>query len=114
MNHDRLGLMAITPLFKRLIYIAIAVGIYYYINSHYYYQRHIEGIYIALKVFIALQILAGATRTLLMPILGIAAFIFFLYLSDFTGQAIISSMDNFQLLGVSIFGILVTFMFKIK
>ena len=112
MNHHDQSLFAISPLFSRILIIAMAIGTYYFITMNDYFPVWNTYIYYAMKIIIAYEIVAGSARTLMAPILSLFAAIALFYLDkQYQFQAITPS-DTWQLVIMAIIGFFITLLFR--
>jgi hypothetical protein len=104
-NHN---LFSIRSIIVPVIFILIAASLYYYLSTEELFPQWINKINLALKIFIAFQIIIGAARSLIMPILMMITSIILWYLATYHGIAYFSSADIWQLIIMSGIGFIIT------
>lgn len=106
------NIFSIIPILPQLIFIAIAAGVFYYIHSHDIFSMWLSAIFIGVKIFIALQIIIGAARSLMMPILALSAGLLILFTTPIYHINLIAISDIWQLLIMAVIGFLITILAK--
>lgn len=108
MGYNKNGLFSVRPIITPIILIAIAIGVYYYIDTHYLFPKWLYTIYIIMKCFVALQIIVGSARSLLMPILALLAGAGLLFLIQKHGFVLVSTLTAWQLMITAMVGFVVS------
>jgi len=108
----RPGLFSVFSIIPQIIICAIVFGAYYYIVQQGYFPFWINYIYYAVKIIIALQIMIGAARSLIMPLLAIILGGLDLYMIQMQGTSLISGHDAWQLIIIGAIGIILTFIVR--
>ena len=103
---------SITPTFGPIVLIAITVAVYYYLASHSLFPFWISKIYLGLKIFIALEIVIGSAKTMMMPILTLIVGLLLLFVSQVYDINLIAATECWQLIFAAVFGFLVTLFLK--
>lgn len=106
-------LLPILPLVPHLIIIAITVGIYSFIVTNNYFPEWIDYIYWAVKIIIGFEVLVAAASTLWSPILGLVSGVLILFTDQVYNIAQISAADGWELIVVSLVGLLITIMVRL-
>jgi hypothetical protein len=106
------GLFSIASIIPHFILIAFVIGVYYYFSTHGLFPLWINYIYYGVKIFVALEIILGAGRSIVMPILALLGGILFLFTNQVYGMLFISPADAWQLIIVAFVGLLVTMLVK--
>lgn len=106
-------LFAIKPIFPPIILIFLATAIYYYIDTHNLFPDWLYAIYIVLKIFIALQIIIGSARSLMMPIVTLLAGILILFTIQIYDINLVSSVTAWQLLIMAVIGFVISIVIKL-
>lgn len=108
MRYNKNGLFSIRPIISPTILIACAIAGYYYIDTHYLFIDHLFTIYVVMKLFVALLIIIGSARSLLMPFLTFLVGITLLVLIQSHGITLISSVSAWQLIVVAAVGFVIS------
>jgi len=111
-NSEHFGRYAITPIFLPLVLIAIAVGSYYYLSIHEFFPLWISYIYIALKIFIALVIIIGSAKTIIMPLVTVIIGLLLIFTSQVHNITLISNADAWQIIFLGVFGFVISLLVK--
>lgn len=106
-------LFDVLPLIPRLLIIAIALGIYYFISTRYLFNEWETYIYYGVRIIIAYQILRGSAQTLLAPILTLVIALTLLTTDSTYHINGITTNDMWQLAIVGILGFFVTIFAKL-
>lgn len=106
------GIFNFTSIIPHLIVTAIVIGIYYYITKNGYFPEWSDYIYWGVKIIIGFQVLAAAARSLWGPIIGILSGLGILFSIPMYNISFASPADAWQLIIVSIVGVLVTVIVK--
>jgi hypothetical protein len=113
MRHKRNGhLFSLSSIFLHLILIAIIIGTYYYLSTNYLFPLWIDYIYYGGKILIALLIILASTRSALMPVITLASGLLILFLIQDYNIILISSVDAWQLIVMSVIGLFMTILVK--
>jgi hypothetical protein len=105
-NHNK-SLFDFFPILPHIIIIAAALGGYYFIRENGLFYDWQTFIYYGLKALIALEIILASARSFLAPDLTGQL------ISDYTSD-LITSVDGWQLLVVSMVGLLITALIRLK
>lgn len=107
-HHPRQSWFSITAIIPHIILIALALGGYYYLAVNDLFSEWIKYIYYAVKIFVAIEIILAAGRSLLGPLLALIAGLLFLYASQVYYYTFISMADAWQLIIVAMVGFGIT------
>ena len=105
-------LLSIRAILPHCLLIAIAVGGYYFLATHYLFSNWINAIYIGVKIFVGLQIILGSARCATMPILTLLIGLVLLFVSEVENIALISHSDTWQLILASFVGLIITLLVR--
>lgn len=103
---------SLIPTIRPIIFIAVLCSIYYYLQKHSLFPLWINRIYIALKIYIALEILFASAKTLMMPLLALIAGLLILFTGEVYHINLLSTMECWQLIFTAIIGFLITIFIK--
>ena len=109
----RNGLFAFSPLIPHFIIIAIVVIVYYFLTKYGLFPAWIHTIYYAVKIIIALEILAASAQTLLAPIITLIMGSLLIYGVQVYNIEILTYSDGWQLIIVALIGSLITIIRKL-
>lgn len=109
---NRNGWFSIMPIFPQLVAAIIVFIAYYYIQGQNLFPDRILYIYWGMKIFIALQILIAARRSLVGSLLAGALGLLDIYLISVNGVALLTSDDALQLIIAAGVGVLFTLLIK--
>lgn len=107
------GLFSLFSILPNLIRIAIYLAVYFYLLTHDFFPQWLGQIFIGVKVLVALEVLLASGRSLLGPLLGLIAGCALLYLDRMYNLAFITNNDAWQLIIVSIVGVLLSIIIKL-
>lgn len=116
MHSDNNRFFALTPVIPHLIIIAIVIGAYYFITSNEILPDWTTYFYYGMKAVIVLEIILASARSFLVPIIGIilgASFVYVNEMYQFT-FATLTTSDGWQLLVISVIGLLISALIKLK
>lgn len=111
--HKKSSLFAITPLIPHLIIIALVFVGYYYINQNNLFPLWTNYIYWGMKLIIGFEVLAISALSLWGPILALFTGVFILFTTQVYDINLVTSADGWQLIIVSLIGLLVTIIIKL-
>ncbi|MCC2666993.1 MAG: hypothetical protein K0R24_285 [Gammaproteobacteria bacterium] len=113
MRHKRNGhLFSLTSILSHIILIAIIIGTYYYLSTHHLFPMWIDYIYSGGKIVIAVLIILASARSALMPVITLTLGLLILFtIQDYT-IPLISSVDAWQLIVMSVIGLFITILVK--
>jgi hypothetical protein len=105
LNKSRKSAFSIKSVLPHLIFIAIVIGVYYYIWRNNLFYNYLDDVYIGVKVVIACDIFIASIGSTLAPLIALVTGLTLLYLGqDYT----FSFYSNaWQLLMMSIVGFIV-------
>jgi hypothetical protein len=106
------GLFSIKSSIPQLIIIAIVIGCYYFILANGYYPLWMTWIYYAAKAIIALEIIIAGAKSLIVPLIAIAAGAINLYLTQVNQVQYLTANDATQLIIVGIIAFCITFIVR--
>jgi hypothetical protein len=116
MANNNKNLFGFLPILPHIIIIAVALGGYYFILQNNLFYNWQTFIYYALKTLIVLEIILASARSFLAPIFGIVISAIILFLPDLTSYSLplVTSADGWQLLVISMIGLLITALMRLK
>lgn len=106
-------LFAFWPAITHLIAITIILVIYFLINKYGLFPEWINYIYYAVKIIIAIEVLAASAQTLLMPIIAFIISGLMMGFVKMYGAEIFTMADAWQLGVIALVGLLVTIIVKL-
>ncbi|MES2217456.1 MAG: hypothetical protein V4501_03495 [Pseudomonadota bacterium] len=106
---ERKPLFAILPILLNVIVIAILVGAYYFITHSNLFPEYQTYIYWTVNVLVSYNILAASARSFVAPIITILIASFILITIYSFNGAYLSVNEDWQLLGVGVVGLLISF-----
>lgn len=111
-NSERHNRYAITPIFLPLVLIAIAIGVYYFLVTHDFFPLWISYIYIALKIFIVLEVILGSSKTIIMPLVTVIIGLLLIFASQVYSITFITNAETMQIIYLGIFGFVISLLVK--
>lgn len=111
--HKKSRLFAVLPIIPHLIIIALVFGGYYYITQNNLFPLWSTYIYWGMKLIIGFEILAIAALSLWGPILALLTGLSILFTTQVYDINLVTSADGWQLIIVSLIGLIVTIIIKL-
>lgn len=105
---------SVTPIIPNIIVIAIALGIYYFLISHYLFPEWLNVIFWVVKIIIAFEIIRASARSLVAPLLALSIGLLLLFAIQVYYLSAISSSDAWQLIMMSGVGFIITVLVKLN
>ena len=99
---------ALVPVLPQLIIIAVCFGLYYAMIKFYLFFEYGIYIYYALKIIIAFEVLSGARRSLLVPLLAVGTGCAILFTNSVYLTTLASKETGGELLVLGLLGLLIT------
>jgi len=113
-NNNKNHLFALGPIIPHLIIIALVVAGYTYIVKNEILPDWSTFMYYSMKVFIAFELILASARSFLAPTLGIVAALGLLFIDDVYQISFITPADGWQILTISVVGLLISALMKLK
>ena len=98
-----------TPMMPNAIRIATVLVIYYYLFLHHLFPLWLDKMFLWVKIYIAVEMLLGAVRSLMMPMLMSSLGLLFLFVIPLYQITILSIIDAWQLIIAASLSFLIAF-----
>ena len=104
---------AVTPIISNVIFIAVIVGIYFYLASNGLFPEWIHVIYWVVKAIIAFEIIRASARSLVAPLLTLIAGLSLLFALQVYYINFVTRSDAWHLIMMAVVGFVITLLVKL-
>lgn len=102
------SIFSIIPILPQLLFISIALGIYFYLTTIKLFYYLLSHIFLGVKIFVAWQMIIGSARSVIMPVLALTAGLLILFTIQNYHITLVQINDAYQLILMALVGLVIT------